>query len=136
VALTLVNILVAITLAILLFPVLFLQLEILSAFWRTRTQELGGVDGAAPVVAVLVPAHDEEKVLGQALAAISPQLGPNDRLVVIADNCTDATPALARKFGAEVVERRDLTRIGKDRYLETRNQAPGCGRRHRRGLRS
>jgi len=127
VALTVINILVTVVLGLLLIPMLFLLLEILTAMRRSRRQEITDFAGNAPAVAVLVPAHDEEKVLGQALTAISPQLAPSDRLVVIADNCTDSTPILARKFGAEVVERNDLTRIGKGyaldagaRYLEAK----------------
>jgi cellulose synthase/poly-beta-1,6-N-acetylglucosamine synthase-like glycosyltransferase len=41
------------------------------------------------------------------------QLAPADRLVVIADNCSDDTAAVARAAGAEVIERQDTTRRGK-----------------------
>jgi glycosyltransferase involved in cell wall biosynthesis len=67
---------------------------------------------------VLVPAHDEEKVLAQALTAIRAQLEPSDRLVVVADNCTDSTADVARKLGATVVERRDPLRPGKGYALD------------------
>jgi cellulose synthase/poly-beta-1,6-N-acetylglucosamine synthase-like glycosyltransferase len=77
------------------------------------------------VVAVLVPAHNEEDGLAVTLASIGGQLREQDRLVVVADNCTDGTAALARAAGAEVVERFDPERRGKGfaldagiRYLE------------------
>lgn len=63
--------------------------------------------------AVLVPAHDEEAVLGATLRALRPELGPRDRLVVVADNCTDRTAEVAEAEGAEVVERHDPERRGK-----------------------
>jgi glycosyltransferase involved in cell wall biosynthesis len=55
---------------------------------------------------VLVPAHDEEGGIAAALATVVPQLAPGDRLLVVADNCSDGTAAAARAAGAEVVERR------------------------------
>jgi glycosyltransferase involved in cell wall biosynthesis len=69
-------------------------------------------------VAVLVPAHNEELGLNATLTTVLPQLNSHDRLVVIADNCTDATPEIARKAGAIVLERQDLTQIGKGYALD------------------
>jgi cellulose synthase/poly-beta-1,6-N-acetylglucosamine synthase-like glycosyltransferase len=66
-----------------------------------------------PHVAVLVPAHNEEQVIGPTLAEIRRQLPAGDRLVVVADNCTDRTAAVARQAGAEVLERQDELKRGK-----------------------
>ena len=57
--------------------------------------------------AILVPAHDEAAVIGRLLASLRAQRYPADRFstFVVADNCTDATAALARKGGATVFER-------------------------------
>ena len=60
---------------------------------------------ARPGMAVLVPAHNEQAVIDATLANLLPQLQPTDRLLVVADNCTDDTAQLARRAGAEVVER-------------------------------
>ena len=46
------------------------------------------------------------------------QLQPGDRFLVVADNCTDDTPAVARAAGAEVVERIDPVRRGKGYALD------------------
>jgi 1,2-diacylglycerol 3-beta-glucosyltransferase len=54
---------------------------------------------------VLVPAHNEELVIGETLTALRAAMRPHDMLVVVADRCTDATAELARGFGAEVLER-------------------------------
>ena len=53
---------------------------------------------------VLVPAHDEEAVLGSTLDSLAEQTRRPDRVVVIADNCTDATVEVARRRGVDVVE--------------------------------
>jgi cellulose synthase/poly-beta-1,6-N-acetylglucosamine synthase-like glycosyltransferase len=64
-------------------------------------------------VVVLIPAHNEESVIVQTLESIRPQLSDTDRLIVIADNCTDQTAARARQAGATVHERSDPDRRGK-----------------------
>ena len=84
-----------------------------------RTRELdrdtelavGFVPGAVELAAVtrlrctvLVPAHDEEAVLGATLDSLADQVRPPDRVLVVADNCTDATVEVARGRGADVVE--------------------------------
>ncbi len=66
-----------------------------------------------PRSVVLVPAHDEHLGIEQTVHQLRAQLGPTDRLLVVADNCTDATADLARKAGAEVIERQDKAQRGK-----------------------
>lgn len=67
---------------------------------------------AAVRTAVLIPAHDEEAGIGATLSHLGAAT-PDLRILVVADNCTDATVAIARQAGAEVVERTDLQRRGK-----------------------
>lgn len=73
----------------------------------------------APRLAVLVPAHDEEPLVGRCVASLRQQAYPRShcRVIVIADNCTDRTAAVARAAGAEVLERRDERRHGKGHAL-------------------
>lgn len=66
-----------------------------------------------PPVAVLVPAHNESAHVLPTIACLQAQLRPGDRLVVIADNCSDDTAARARAAGADVIERCDPQRRGK-----------------------
>jgi cellulose synthase/poly-beta-1,6-N-acetylglucosamine synthase-like glycosyltransferase len=54
---------------------------------------------------VLVPAHNEEAVIGGCLEAIMANRRPDDRVLVVADRCTDATAEIARSLGADVLER-------------------------------
>jgi len=65
----------------------------------------GESPGRRASLAVLVPAHNEESGIAATLAAVRAQLAPGDRLLVVADNCSDATADVARAAGAEVIER-------------------------------
>ena len=71
-----------------------------------------------PAIAVLVPAHDEESGIARTLGDVRTQLAAGDTLLVVADNCSDRTAAVARAAGAEVAERRDGTRRGKGYALD------------------
>jgi hypothetical protein len=68
----------------------------------------------------VIPAHDEEVNIAATIescrgVSYDPALY---RVVVIADNCTDATADLARVAGAEVIERTDPLRRSKGHALE------------------
>ena len=71
-----------------------------------------------PRIAVLVPAHDEALGIAETLRGIKRQLSPEDRLLVVADNCTDATGEIAESLGAEVIRRVDAARRGKSYALD------------------
>jgi len=74
---------------------------------------------AESLVVVLVPAHDEEALLSRCIASLRAQDYPVDRcrIVVIADNCSDGTAAVAREAGAEVLVRDEPDLRGKGRAL-------------------
>lgn len=67
---------------------------------------------------VLMPAHDEAGGIAQTLRGLLPQLRAGDRLLVVADNCTDGTAKIARALGADVIERHDPTHRGKGHALD------------------
>lgn len=60
-------------------------------------------------VTVVVPAHNEEATLPTTLAALSQQTRRPDRVIVVADNCTDRTAAIAHEMGYEAFETVDNT---------------------------
>jgi hypothetical protein len=63
--------------------------------------------GDLPRLAVLVVAHDEERVVGSSVTSLLAQRYPRDRFEVIcvADRCSDRTADVARSLGATVLER-------------------------------
>jgi cellulose synthase/poly-beta-1,6-N-acetylglucosamine synthase-like glycosyltransferase len=69
----------------------------------------GAYDGPVTVT-VLIPAHNEEASLPSTIASLQSQSHPPERIVVVADNCTDATVARARSAGVEVFESAGNTR--------------------------
>lgn len=72
---------------------------------------------------IIIPAHNEEGVLSHTLASLQPQISASTQVIVIADNCTDATAAVARAAGAAVLERDDSHRRGKGYALDCGLQA-------------
>lgn len=69
-------------------------------------------------VAVLIPAHNEEAVISNTLISLKSTLLPHDKIVVIADNCTDATAEIALRAGVTVIERQDESKKGKGYALD------------------
>lgn len=63
-----------------------------------------GVFAGPVTVTVLIPAHNEEATLPQTIASLLAQGHPPERIIVVADNCTDSTVAVARRAGVEVFE--------------------------------
>jgi cellulose synthase/poly-beta-1,6-N-acetylglucosamine synthase-like glycosyltransferase len=61
-----------------------------------------GVYAGPVTVTVLIPAHNEEGTLASTLSSLLAQSHRPERVVVVADNCTDATVAIARRAGVEV----------------------------------
>ena len=61
-------------------------------------------------VTALVPAHNEEFSLPATLTALRQQTRPPNRVIVVADNCTDRTVEVAREMGFEAIESIDNTR--------------------------
>lgn len=104
-------VLLAVTIAV-AFPIAVLFVECLAALWPPRRTE-PPASATAGRVAVLIPAHNEEAAIAETVRAIRSQVGPDDAVLVVADNCTDATAARARDAGAEVLERRDAEQRGK-----------------------
>ena len=101
----------------LLVPSAVLFIECCAAFLPSRSETWDG-KVTRPRVAVLVPAHNEASCIGATLETLLPQLTDQDRLVVIADNCSDETAAIARTSGATVIERQDTERRGKGYALD------------------
>jgi cellulose synthase/poly-beta-1,6-N-acetylglucosamine synthase-like glycosyltransferase len=74
---------------------------------------------------VVVPAHNEETVIGAVIASLKAIDWPAEqfRVVVVADNCTDSTAAVATAAGAHVMQRMDAEHRGKGYALDFAFQA-------------
>ena len=57
----------------------------------------------------IIPAHNEEAVVGNLIESLQKQNYPKDKLdiVVIADNCTDKTKDVAESYGVKIFERHE-----------------------------
>ena len=75
---------------------------------------------------ILIPAHNEELLLGDVLHRLRDQSYPatHYEVVVIADNCADMTAEVARKGGATALVRHDLANRGKGQALNWAMQGP------------
>lgn len=113
VTLVLLSGLIGLASALLAIPVAVFAGEVAAAHRRPSRASRLSAPANRPPLAVVVPAHDEERDLGAALDSIRAQLRPGDRLVVVADNCTDRTAEIAGQGGAEVVVRRNPFALGK-----------------------
>jgi cellulose synthase/poly-beta-1,6-N-acetylglucosamine synthase-like glycosyltransferase len=69
---------------------------------------------------VVIPAHDEESGIGTTVASCRSADYPESQfsVLVIADNCTDRTAAIAAEAGARVVERSDSLKKSKGYAIE------------------
>ena len=70
-------------------------------------------------LAILIPAHNEEELVGGLLRSIGDANYDHASLnvYVIADNCVDRTASIARDFGVNCLERNDLINKGKPHAL-------------------
>jgi 1,2-diacylglycerol 3-beta-glucosyltransferase len=86
-------------------PVGYLTVLTASA-WVETARRTAPPPGRATRFAVLIPAHDEEDVIADTLAALAAVEYPRDRYAVhvVADHCTDNTVDLVRAAGVDVHE--------------------------------
>lgn len=93
-----------------LIPSFFFLLEVFFGIKKTKPVVR---EHSNKTSVIMIPAHDEEEVIASTIKGVKHELGPDDRILVIADNCSDETADIARKLGCEVIERNDAKRRGK-----------------------
>lgn len=98
--------------------VAYLLLLTIAAFFARRATPLR--DQPTTRFAIMIPAHNEERLLPDLLANLNQLDYPRElySIHVVADNCTDRTAAVAKAHGAQVYERFDQTLRGKGYALE------------------
>ncbi len=57
--------------------------------------------GEAPLISVIIPAHNEQRIIDQSLTDLRKTNWPNLEIVIAADRCTDETVAIVRRHAAE-----------------------------------
>lgn len=67
---------------------------------------------------ILIPAHNEEPVIGKTLEKLKKEVSKSDRILVVADNCTDSTVNICTQYEVEVIQRVDKKLIGKGYALD------------------
>ena len=94
--------------------------EVLAGCFALRRHAISApVPGARSYrTTVLIPAHNEGAGVLPTIHDVKAQIGPNDSILVVADNCTDDTASVVRAAGVEVVVRTDPVRRGKGYALE------------------
>lgn len=114
--LTIVVVLIALV-GVLWLPLLS-ELFSLIARWRNGSP-VSKPPGEIPRLLIFVPAHNEELLISGCIRSLLAMAYPatHRRVIVIADNCSDATARLAREHGAEALERFDPKLPGKPRAI-------------------
>jgi cellulose synthase/poly-beta-1,6-N-acetylglucosamine synthase-like glycosyltransferase len=85
---------------------------------------------APPLLAIVVPAHNEELLVDRAVRSLRASAHPGVQIYVVAHNCTDATAARAQAAGADALVYNDATAKGKGfalRYGFKHALAQGAG---------
>ena len=108
---------VVVTAGLLAVPVTMFCLEVVAGLTTQKAALPLKVDHRQRV-AVLVPAHNESAGLRSTLEHIKPQLLAGDRLLVVADNCSDDTAAVSAAAGAETIVRIDPLKAAKGYALD------------------
>ncbi len=101
---------------LLLIPSLVIFVQVLFACLPKKYDNVTPAEDMS--VAVLIPAHNESSGIIATLNSILPQMKSNDRLLVVADNCSDDTAEIAAANGAEVIERHNSENRGKGFALD------------------
>src|SRR5258708_4301849 len=88
------------------------------ALRKERTSPVAAPGTLSHRTTVLIPAHNEGSGILPTIRDVQVQLGPGDRILVVADNCTDDTAAIVQAAGVEVTVRADPERRGTGYALE------------------
>lgn len=108
------TVLIAILLAPFAILTTFFLIEVAAGL---AARPIAGRRGEGHSTVIIVPAHDEERVIADTLRQLKEALGDSMRILVVADNCTDATADVVRAQDVEVLERGDLQQRGKGHAL-------------------
>jgi cellulose synthase/poly-beta-1,6-N-acetylglucosamine synthase-like glycosyltransferase len=73
---------------------------------------------AMPATAILIPAHNEALGIRRTLTQLLTEVDDPTQIIVVADNCSDDTAAIAQELGVTVLERHNDQQRGKGYALD------------------
>ena len=113
-------VIIANILQVVIFSVTIFQLIISLAGYKKEKVEKQKLHGPDKTFAILVAAHNEEKVIAPLLENLKNLKYPKNlyEIFVICDNCTDRTAKIAKKHGVHAMERFDDEHRGKGYAVE------------------
>jgi biofilm PGA synthesis N-glycosyltransferase PgaC len=76
----------------------------MTATTKSSDSASGLLDDGPPRVIALVPAYNEQDSIGRTIEALLAQVRPLDEIVVVANNCTDATYEIASGYPVTAVD--------------------------------
>ncbi len=94
----------------------FLLLEVAASLASARFNKFKELTPGT--ISVVIPAHNEATIIASTLTNVKAQLRESDRLIVVADNCSDETANVAKAHGAECFIRNDIECRGKGFALQ------------------
>ena len=100
---------------IIAIPLIVLFVECVAALFGKKAQISAE---SPPRTTILMPAHNEETVIGHTLQALQPHLNEHIKAIVIADNCSDDTADIVRQYDVQLLERSHATDRGKGFALD------------------
>ena len=103
-----------------LFALYLLLIVVAALLGPTRLGLVRGTSSTQGTIAVVIPAHDEEQLVAGTVESLRDQTYPRELygIIVVADNCTDETAAVARAAGADVLVRNVPDSRGKGYALQ------------------
>ncbi|MEY8195343.1 MAG: glycosyltransferase family 2 protein [Cycloclasticus sp.] len=112
--------LIVICIAIILAtPVLVISFELLIAlFYKNPVITDQKVSELRGTYTILIPAHNEAGIIGKTISCLLQQSVPPASILVVADNCTDATAEVAKGLDVTVLERVNDSQRGKGFALD------------------
>jgi len=92
--------------------ILVLFVECVSAIFSSE-KEQSKAQGDLSNFQIIIPAHNEANCIGKTLETLIPQVDNPEKILVVADNCSDNTATISREYGITVVERHNQEERGK-----------------------
>lgn len=98
-------------------PSLFFSIQLILGIKRSKCLVVKSLLKRKPCT-ILIPAHNEAEIIADTLIKLKQHIGTDDRVLVIADNCNDATAEIALCYGVDVLVRNNIQLCGKGYALD------------------